>query len=322
MHGGVRPEQLRERSRTAFPHRASGTAPPIQHPSTGHLRRQAIQNAKPESGPKPADRPCLRFNSAKPCTRHFRQASTLASIPGATSQHRPTCPRAPPARRPTPPWSVNSTKRPKMPWDPQPNSQPALQTSFRPRMPQPPSKGGLQPNFFAPPPRWSQHLLGVSVPKPRPLTRPPPRSLAYPPASHKPEPIKPLGLFTVKDLPSHKPPSAETKPRTFTRTPALQARPEGLISRASQETTRKEACTSAWQEILQTLGSASSLYSSITNSKYPDALLRKSLDKFTAGTLEVYSLDKTVPRLPRPQQPHNSLTGRCLSRGFFTCLRK
>ena len=99
-------------------------------------------------------------------------------------------------------------------------------------------------------------LLGVSVPKPRPLTRPPPRSLAYkPPASHKPEPIKPLGLFTVKDLPPHKPPSAETKPRTVTRTPALQPRPEGTISRASQETTRKEACTSAWQEILQTLGS-------------------------------------------------------------------
>ena len=114
-------------------------------------------------------------------------------------------PEPPAARRPTPPWSVNSTK---MPWDLQPNSQPVLQTSFRPRIPQPPSKGGLQPSFFAPPPRWSQHLLGVAVPKPRPLTRPPPRSLAYkPPASHKPEPIKPLGLFTVKDLPSHQPPS-------------------------------------------------------------------------------------------------------------------
>ena len=198
-------------------------------------------------------------------------------------------PEPPAARRPTPPWSVNSTKRPRMPWDPQPNSQPALQTSFRPRIPQPPSNGGLQPSFFAPPPRWSQHLLGVAVPKPRPLTRPPPRSLAYkPPASHKPEPIKPLGLFTVKDLPSHQPPSAETKPRTVTKTPALQARPGGLISRASQEMTRKEACLSAWQEILQTLGSASSLHSSITNSKYPDALLRKSLDKFTAGTLERY----------------------------------
>ena len=144
-------------------------------------------------------------------------------------------PEPPAARCATPPWSVNSTKRPKMPWDPQPNCQQALSTSFRPRMPQPPSKGGLQPNFFAPPPRWSQHLLGVSVPKPRPLTRPPPRSLAYkPPASHKPEPVKPLGIFTVKDLPSHKPPSAEAKPRTFTRSPAMQPRLEGLISRASR----------------------------------------------------------------------------------------
>ena len=95
MHGRIRPEQLRERSRTAFTHRASGTAPPIEHPSTGNLRRQAIQNAKPESGPKPAARPCLRFNSAKPCTRHVRQASSLASIPGASSQHRPTSAQLP-----------------------------------------------------------------------------------------------------------------------------------------------------------------------------------------------------------------------------------
>ena len=176
-----------------------------------------------------------------------------------------------------------------MPWDPQPGSRPAHQTSFRPRIPQPPSKGGLQPSFFAPPPRWSQHLLGVAVPKPRPLTRPPPRSLVYrPPVTHKPDQIKPLGLFTVKDLPSHQPPSAESKHRTATKPPAPQSRPGGLISRASQETTRKEACLSAWQEILHILGSASSLRSSLTNSKYPDALLRKSLEKFTAGTLERY----------------------------------
>ena len=36
------------------------------------------------------------------------------------------------------------------------------------------------------------------------------------------------------------------------------------------------------------MGSASSLHSSIANSKYPEALLRKSLEKFTAGTLERY----------------------------------
>ena len=197
-------------------------------------------------------------------------------------------PDPPAARRPTPPWSVNSTKRPRMPWDRQPSSQPPKHVSFRPRIPQPPSKGGLQPSFFAPPPRWSQHLLGVAVPKPRPLTRPPPRSLVYkPPAPHRSDPVQPLGLFTVKDLPAHKPPSSEGKPRNAAKPPAPQARPEGLISRASQETNRKDACLSAWQEILQALGSASSLHSNITASKYP-ALLRKSLERFTAGTLERY----------------------------------
>ena len=155
-------------------------------------------------------------------------------------------------------------------------------------MPQPPSKGGLQPRFFAPPPRWSQHL-GVAVPKPRPLTRPPPRSLIYkPPAGHKPDRAKPRGLFTVKDLPSHQPVSAEGKNRSATKPPTPQARPCGLVSRASQETSRKEACLSAWHEILHILGSASSLHSSLANSKYPEALLRKSLEKFTAGTLERY----------------------------------
>ena len=289
MHGGIRPEQLRERSRTAFTHRASGTAPSIEHPSAGHLRRQAIQNAKPESVPKPADRPCLRFNSAKPCTRHSRQTSSFASVTGASSQHRPTCPRAPGSQAPDTPVVGQLNQEAQDALGPSAQLPAGASNELQAQDASASKQGGLQPNFFAPPPRWSQHLLGVSVPKPRPLTRPPPRSLAYkPPASHKPEPVKPLGLFTVKDLPSHKPPSTEPKPRTLTRTPAMQARPEGLISRASQETTRKEACTSAWHEILQALGSASSLYSSITNSKYPDALLRKSLDRFTAGTLERY----------------------------------
>ena len=43
-----------------------------------------------------------------------------------------------------------------------------------------------------------------------------------------------------------------------------------------------------WHEILQILGSASSLHSNLANSKYPEALLKKSLEKFTAGTLERY----------------------------------
>ena len=110
-------------------------------------------------------------------------------------------PEPPAARRPTPPWSVNSTKRPRMVWNLQPSSQQVHHVSFRPRMPQPPSKGGLQPSFFAPPPRWSQHMLGVAVPKPRPLTRPPPRSLVYkPPAPPRSDPVQPLGIFTATCL--------------------------------------------------------------------------------------------------------------------------
>ena len=278
MPGGIHSEQLRERSRTDIAHRTSGTASPVADPSTGGLRRQAIQSPKPKSGPSSANRPCLRFNSAQPCTRHFRQASPAASVRGAT-QHRPTCPRAPRSQAPDTPVVGELNQE----------AQDALESAAGLSACPPnelQAQNTLQPSFFAPPPRWSQHLLGVAVPKPRPLTRPPPRSLVYrPPATHKPAQIKPLGLFTVKDLPSHQPPSAESKPRTATKPPAPQARPGGLISR---ETTRKEACLSAWQEILHILGSASSLHSSLTNSKYPGALLRKSLEKFTAGTLERY----------------------------------
>ncbi|CAE7451051.1 unnamed protein product, partial [Symbiodinium microadriaticum] len=59
----------------------------------------------------------------------------------------------------------------------------------------------------------------------------------------------------------------------------------GIVTRASQEHTRKEACVADWQEILNLLGSASGLQSSLAN---PQALLKKSLEKFTAGTLERY----------------------------------
>ncbi|CAE7904190.1 unnamed protein product, partial [Symbiodinium necroappetens] len=61
-----------------------------------------------------------------------------------------------------------------------------------------------------------------------------------------------------------------------------------LVSRASQENNRKEACLLEWQEILLLIGSASGLQSSLANSKYPRALLKKSLEKYTAGTLERY----------------------------------
>ncbi|CAE7319787.1 unnamed protein product, partial [Symbiodinium microadriaticum] len=92
----------------------------------------------------------------------------------------------------------------------------------------------------------------------------------------------------TEDLPSRQSAPAESKHRTAAKPPAQQARQVGLVSRASQETSRKEACLSVWHELLQILGSASSFYSSLANSKYPEALLKKSLEKFTAGTLERY----------------------------------
>ena len=155
------------------------------------------------------------------------------------------------------------------------------------------SKGGMQARFFPPQPRWSEHLLGIAVPKPRPLTRPPPRSLVYsrPPTPPIADGIKPLGLITVKDLPSRQQATSESRPRQPSKPPAPQvptAGPRGLVSRASQENNRKEACLLEWQEILHLMGSASGLQSSLANSKYPQALLKKSLEKFTAGTLERY----------------------------------
>ena len=89
-------------------------------------------------------------------------------------------------------------------------------------------------------------------------------------------------------MPSRQQTSTENKPRITSKPPVPQLRPAGLVTRASQENTRKEACLSEWQEILTLLGSASGLQSSLAKSKYPQALLRKSLEKFTAGILERY----------------------------------
>ena len=135
-------------------------------------------------------------------------------------------------------------------------------------------------------------MLGIAVPKPRPLARPPPRSLTYkPPAPPQSDRLKPPGLPTVKDLPSRQRAQPENKPRrpltpAAPRAPAVA--PRGLVSRASQETNRKEVCFLEWQEILLLIGSASGLQASIANSKYPQALHKKSLEKYTAGTLERY----------------------------------
>ena len=221
----------------------SPTEPPEQ-PIPSHIPAQAVCVVKRFRVRSRSRGPALPIAPASDITQ-------LGNAPGISDKPRllplslvprPStglpAPESPAARRPTPPRSVNSIKRPRMPWDPLPSARPAHQVSFRPRIPQPPSKGGL---------------------------------------------------FTVKDLPSHQPASAESTHRTATKPPAPQARPRGLVSRASQKTTRKEACLSAWHEILHILGSASSLHSSLANSKYPEALLRKSLDKFTAGTLERYN---------------------------------
>ena len=92
---GIHPEQLRERSRPTIADRSSAAASITDATSTGSLRSQEIPTAKQKPGPSSTSRPCLRFNSAQPCTRHVRQASPIASVRGTTTQHRPTCPRAP-----------------------------------------------------------------------------------------------------------------------------------------------------------------------------------------------------------------------------------
>ena len=260
--GGIHPEQLRERSRTAIAHGASRAAYPVADPSTGGLRSQAIQSPKPKSGPSFANRPCLRYNSARPCTRHLGQASPPTIISSSPTQHRPAC-RSPRSQA-TDTFLVGELHQ-----EAQNALGPAAGHSASP-------SGELQAQNATAAEQGrhatkllrtttevvSQHLLGAAVPKPRPLTRPPPRSLIYrPPTRAKPDRVKPLGLFTVKDLPSHQPAPAEGKTRTATKPPAPQARHCGLVSRASQETTGKEACLSAWHEILHILGSASSLHS-------------------------------------------------------------
>ena len=60
-------------------------------------------------------------------------------------------------------------------------------------------------------------------------------------------------------------------------------------SRASQELRRKDACCRDWQELLFMIGGQiSSLQNSLEASKYPEALARKSLEPYTAGTVERY----------------------------------
>ena len=146
--------------------------------------------------------------------------------------------------------------------------------------------------------------LGIAVPKPRPLTRPPPRSLVYrPPTPPLADRIKPLGLITVKDLPSRQQATSESRPRQSSKPPAPQvptAGPEGLVSRASQENNRKEACLLEWQEILLLMGSASGLQPG--NSKYPQALLKKKpREVYSGNSREISCRGQAIPRFSWPQ---------------------
>ena len=170
-------------------------ASPHTDPSTGGLCCQEIQGPKPKSGSGPANRPCLRYNSALPCTLRHRQASPTSAIPGPTSQPRPPCSRHSRLQETDTALVGQLHQEAQNAVGSSTGNSGSTPVSYRARMPQPPSKGGMQPRFFAPPPRWSEHLLGVAVPKPRPLTRPPPRSLVYrPPTQPSTNKVKPLGL--------------------------------------------------------------------------------------------------------------------------------
>ena len=199
-------------------------------PCTGNLRSQKVQGPQPKSGARPADRPCLRYNTTQSCSWRNRTDSPVASLQCPKAQPRFACPRRPRIQE-----TVNSIKRPKTPWKSQPGTRIVTQISYRARMPVPPSKAGLQLRFFAPSPRWCASMLGIAVPKPRPLARPPPRSLTYkPPAPPQGDRLKPLGLPTVEDLPSRQRAQPENKPRRSStpaapRAPAVDAR--GLVSR-------------------------------------------------------------------------------------------
>ena len=141
LPGRVPREQLRERSRAAFPARTSLGASPGTDPSTGDL---CSQGPEAEVGVRACQSPLLQIQLRS--AMHLATQSSLAYFRCLGS--------------------------------------------------------GMQPRFFAPPPRWSEHLLGVAVPKPRPLTRPPPRSLVYrPPTQTSADRVRPLGIVTVKDLP-------------------------------------------------------------------------------------------------------------------------
>ena len=219
LPGRVPREQLRESSGAAFPDATFSGASP--YASTG-ICVQKVQG--PASQARAAYRPCLRYNSTLPRTCRHRKASPTAAIECPPSQPRPACSRKS-CLQETDPALVSELHQ---------GAQKAVGPSARNSDSTPGQlQSQMQPRFFG----WSEHLLGIAVPKPRPLTRPPPRSLVYrPPTPPLADRIKPLGLITVKDLPSRQQATSESRPRQSSKPPAPQvptAGPGGLVSRAS-----------------------------------------------------------------------------------------
>ena len=130
------------------------------------------------------------------------------AVPSPKPQPRPLQPKPQGTLRPTPPFSVASIKRPRMPWDPPEAAAQGRDMLLRTRakVPAVPHKGGLAPAFFAPVRRWCDSLLGPALPKPRPMFRPPPRSLRFCPPStpaHRQQRV-PVVSFSVQGLPANK----------------------------------------------------------------------------------------------------------------------
>ena len=157
--------------------------PPSEPSPAQKVQGKRFRARSRSRGARPADRPCLRFNATRPCPWHRRTNSPIASVKRPTTQSRPACPRKPCLQETDPSLVSELHQEAQDAVGISAGSSETTQVSCRARMPLPPSKGGLQPRFFATQLRWSASLLGIAVPKPRPLVRPPPRSLTYKPPS-------------------------------------------------------------------------------------------------------------------------------------------
>ena len=259
---------------------------------SGGMHSQTIPDKKPESTASATAPVCLRFNSGPydPPSRRCQASHACGAVPetscqGLSSQSLKG------TLRPTPPFSVASIKRPRMPWDPPASAAQAKDMLLRTRakVPASPHKAGLVPAFFAPVPRWCDRLLGPALPKPHPMLRPPPRSLRFcPPCTPAHRQQRVPVSFSVQDLPATKA-RQDKKPRLGFGPRASAPAPPGPILREHQESARKAACALQWRQLLEILGpESSSLQMHLLSSKHPEALADKSLSPFTAGTVERY----------------------------------